>query len=54
MVGNLEGKSQHGWEDNTKTAVKETGRQGIDWLHLAQVGTNEGFCVRGNGIYTFF
>ena len=43
VVGNLDGKMQHGWEDNIKTGLKETGCQGIDWIQLAQVGTNAGF-----------
>jgi hypothetical protein len=54
VVGNLEGKRQHGWEDNIKTDLKETGRQGIDWIQLPQVGTNAGFFEHGNGIYSFF
>jgi hypothetical protein len=24
------------WEDNIETNLKETGRQGVGWIHLAQ------------------
>jgi hypothetical protein len=54
VVGNLEGKRQHEWQDNNKTDLKETECQGIDWINLAQVGSNAGFFEHGNGIYSFF
>jgi hypothetical protein len=41
LVGNPEGKRPVGrrkrrWEDNIRMDLRETGWQGVDWMHLAQ------------------
>jgi hypothetical protein len=35
LVGKTEGRYWHRWEDNTKTNLKETGCEGVDWVHVA-------------------
>jgi hypothetical protein len=40
LVLNSEGKRplrrpRHRWEDNIKVHLKETGLEGVDWIHLA-------------------
>jgi hypothetical protein len=42
LVGKPEGKRHLGrprrsWEDNIRLGLKETGREIVDWIHLAQV-----------------
>jgi hypothetical protein len=35
------------WEENIKMVHKEIGWKGVDWIHLAQVGTGGGLlCAR--------
>jgi hypothetical protein len=29
---------RRGWEDNIRMNLRETGLDGVDWIHLAQVG----------------
>jgi hypothetical protein len=29
-------RHRHRWEDNSRMDHKETGREGVDWMHLAQ------------------
>jgi len=41
LVGKPEGKKPVGrlsrrWEDNIKLYIKETGWEGVDWMHLVQ------------------
>jgi hypothetical protein len=41
LVGKPEGKRplgrpMHRWEDNIRIDHKETGREGMNWIHLAQ------------------
>jgi hypothetical protein len=41
LVGEPEGKRPlgrftHRWEDNIKMYLRETGWEGVDWMHLAQ------------------
>jgi hypothetical protein len=41
LIGKPEGKKPVGrpgrrWVDNIKMDIRETGLQGVDWLHLAQ------------------
>jgi hypothetical protein len=41
MVGNPEGKRPLGrprrrWEDDIKMDLRETGREGVNWIYLAQ------------------
>jgi hypothetical protein len=38
---NLEGRKQNGrpkntWKDNIKMDVRETGWEGVDWIHMTQ------------------
>jgi ribosome biogenesis protein Nip4 len=42
MVGKPERKKllqrpRHRWEDNIRMDLRETGREVVDWIHLAQV-----------------
>jgi hypothetical protein len=30
------GRPRHKWEDNTKMDLRETGWEGVDWMHLAE------------------
>jgi hypothetical protein len=30
------GRPRHGWEDNIKMDLRETGREVVDWIHVAQ------------------
>jgi len=30
------GRPKHRWEDNIRMDLKKTGREGVDWIHLAQ------------------
>jgi hypothetical protein len=30
------GAPRHGWEDNTKTDLKEIKYEGVNWVHMAQ------------------
>jgi hypothetical protein len=32
----LVGTPRHGWWNNVKMYLKECGREGVDWIHLAQ------------------
>jgi hypothetical protein len=32
----LLGRSTHRWRDNIRMVLKETGWEGMDWIHLAQ------------------
>jgi hypothetical protein len=41
LVGKLKQKIQHvrprhGWEDNNRMDLTETGREAVDWMNLAQ------------------
>jgi hypothetical protein len=41
LVGKAEGKRHLGrptrsWEDNIRMNRRETGKEGVDWIHLAQ------------------
>jgi hypothetical protein len=41
LVGKLEGKRPLGrikrrWENNIRIDLRETGLEGVDWMHLAQ------------------
>jgi hypothetical protein len=41
LVRKPEGKEQHGrprcrWEGNIRLDLRETGWEGVDWIHLAQ------------------
>jgi hypothetical protein len=41
LIGKPEGKKPLGrrrrrWEDNIKMGLRETGWEGVDWIHLAQ------------------
>jgi hypothetical protein len=45
LVGKPEGKRSLGrprcrWEDNIKMHLNKVGREVVDWIHLAQVGTS--------------
>jgi hypothetical protein len=47
LVGKPEGKTplgrqRHGWVDNIKIDVRETGWDGMDWIDLAQEGSSGG------------
>jgi hypothetical protein len=44
----LFGRSRHGWRNNIKMALKEIGCKGMEWIHLAQIGTVAGSCKHGN------
>jgi hypothetical protein len=56
LVGKPEGKRPLGrprgrWVDNTKMDLREIGRDGRDWIELAQVrssGPVEGSCEHGD------
>jgi hypothetical protein len=50
LVGKPEGKRPLGrprrrWEDNIKTDLQEVGREGMDWIELAQ---DRDTCERGS------
>jgi hypothetical protein len=30
------GSPRHRWEDNIRMDLRETGREGVDWMHLFQ------------------
>jgi hypothetical protein len=30
------GRPRHRWEDNIRMDLQEIGREGVDWIHLAQ------------------
>jgi hypothetical protein len=36
MKGRDLGKMRNRWEDNIKRDLKRTGREDMDWIHLAQ------------------
>jgi len=41
LIGNAEmtitlGRPRHRWEDNIRLDLRETGWEGMDWIHLAQ------------------
>ena len=45
MVGNPEGKRPLGrprrrWEDNIKIDLQEVGWESVDWINLAELGTD--------------
>jgi len=47
LVGKSKGKRTLGrrrrrWEDNIRMGLREIGWQSVDWIHLAQIGTNGG------------
>jgi len=47
LVGKPEGKrpfgsSRHRWEDNIRMDLRETGCEGVDWIHVAQDRTSGG------------
>jgi hypothetical protein len=54
LLGKPEGKRQlgrprHWWVDNIKMDLKETGRNGMDWIDLVQeLGPLEGSCEHDN------
>jgi hypothetical protein len=33
---------RHRWENNIKIDIREISLEGVDWIHLAQVGTAGG------------
>jgi hypothetical protein len=56
LVGKLEGKKPlgrpgHRWEDNIGMNVKETGWEGVDWIHLAQ--DRDQWCVLVKTVMNF-
>jgi hypothetical protein len=53
FVGKPEGKRALGiprrrWDDNIRMDLRETGWEGMEWMHLAQVETSGGLCEYGN------
>jgi hypothetical protein len=47
FVGKPEGKRALGiykrrWEDNIKMNLREIGMEGVDWIHLDQIGAGDG------------
>jgi hypothetical protein len=32
----LRGRFRHRWEDNIRMDLREVGREGVDWMHMAQ------------------
>jgi hypothetical protein len=53
LVRKLEGKILLGRRrnsgDNIKVDLKETGREGVDWIKLLRKGQVAGCCEHGNG-----
>lgn len=43
--GGLLGRPWHRWKDNIDVDLKEIGRVGVDWIHLAHNGENLCFVV---------
>jgi hypothetical protein len=39
------GRPRRRWEDNIRMFLRERGREGVDWIHLAQDWTNGGLTV---------
>jgi hypothetical protein len=37
------GRPMHRWEDNIRMDLREMGKEGVHWIHLAQIGTSS--CV---------
>lgn len=37
------GRHRRFWEDNIKIILQEIGRERVDWIHLAEVGTSSRF-----------
>jgi hypothetical protein len=48
LIGKSEGKRQlkvpmYGWDYNIKVFLKDTGYEGVGWIHVAQVRTSNRF-----------
>jgi hypothetical protein len=41
-------RSRSMWEENIKMDFREIGWGGVDWIRMAEEGTNEGSCKHGN------